>query len=102
MAAELAAAETPSVAESFADLGNDPAPSPEPIETTEVVEVFEREPAPSPGPSVDTAALLRELASLGGFGDNLGDAPTTVSSPVTSSPVTKDTEKKKKKGLFGR
>jgi hypothetical protein len=99
---ELAAAESPSIAESFADLGNDPVPAPEPIETTEVVEVLDREPGPDRGQSVDTAALLRELASLGGFGDGPSDAPTTTSSPVRSSPVTKDTEKKKKKGLFGR
>ncbi len=103
MAAEMAEAETPSVAESFANLGDDPVPSREPIETAEVIEVFEREPAPGPEQSVDTAALLRELASLGGFGDGASDAPSTVSSPVTkSSPVSKDSDKKKKKGLFGR
>ncbi|MCZ3386490.1 MAG: hypothetical protein LH630_05900, partial [Actinomycetia bacterium] len=92
----------PTIAEWFADLGNDPAPAPLPIETAEVIEVHEREPAPSPGPSVDTAALLRELASLGGFGDDAPAAPVTVSSPVTSRQVAKDGDKKKKKGRFGR
>jgi hypothetical protein len=103
LAAELAEAEAPTTAESFADLGNDPVPAPEPLETAEVVEIVEREAAPSPEPSVDTAALLRELASLGGFGESAGDSEPTVSSPVRSSPVTKDTDKKKKKkGMFGR
>ena len=82
----------------FRDLGDDPVPSREPIETAEVVEVFEREEAPGPEQSVDTAALLRELASLGGFGDGASDAPSTVSSPVTkSSPVSKDSDKKRRR-----
>jgi len=97
----MAAAEAPSTAASFADLGNDPIPVSEPDEEVEVVEDYGPEPPPSPEHSVDTAALLRELASLGGFGNEAPD-PTTVSSPVQSGPVTKDSDKKKRNRLFGR
>jgi hypothetical protein len=97
----MAAAEAPSTAASFADLEHDPIAAAEQDEEVEVVEDYGPEPSPGPGPSVDTAALLRELASLGGFGEDTSES-TTVSSPVTSSPVSKDSDKKKKKGLFGR
>jgi hypothetical protein len=100
---EMATAEAPSTASSFADLENIPIETPEPeaVEDVEIVEDYGPEPPPSPASSVDTAALLRELASLGGFGEEAPDT-TTVSSPVKSGPVTKDSDKKKKKGLFGR
>jgi hypothetical protein len=65
----------------------------------EVVEILTPEPSPDPGPSVDTAALLRELASLGGFNDDSGDSHQT-STPVKSGGAKE--QPKKKKGLFGR
>jgi hypothetical protein len=103
IADEMAAAEAPTTAASFADLGSNPIEEPAEPDAVEVevVEDYGPEPSPAPEPSVDTAALLRELASLGGFGDQAADT-TTVSAPVKSGPVTKDSDKKKKKGLFGR
>ncbi|MEO8328843.1 MAG: hypothetical protein ABI586_02450, partial [Candidatus Nanopelagicales bacterium] len=74
------------------------------LDDVEVVEVFEPEPPPEPEPAVDTAALLRELASLGGFND-VAPEPTQTSKPVKSgrpSAGPKEQDKKKKKGLFGR
>ena len=100
MAAELAAAEAPSTAASFADLSNIPIETQQPVDETEVVEDLAPERSPSPGPSVDTAALLRELASLGGFAEETAEA-TAKAATVKSAPVSKEADKKKKKGLFG-
>ena len=87
----------------FADLNHNPleaAVEDEAEEEVTTVEVLDPEPAPSPELGVDTAALLRELASLGGFDDDSGEqAPPPR--PVTSKPATKE-QPKKKKGLFGR
>ena len=98
-------ADSPSTASTFADINDGPLESPAAeIDNIEVVEIFEPEPAPEPGQVVDTAALLRELASLGGFNDGPAE-PTHTSKPVRSgkpNPGNKDQDKKKKKGLFGR
>ncbi len=54
---------------------------------------------------VDTAALLRELSSLGGFNDDTTTPATPApASPRPAKPSSKGSGKpeKKKKGLFGR
>jgi hypothetical protein len=89
-------------AAAFADLNHNPlAPAvDEAEEDVTTVEVLDPEPAPVPEAGVDTAALLRELASLGSFDDDSGEqAPPPRT--VKSKPATKE-QPKKKKGLFGR
>ena len=111
LAAEAAAAEAvaeetwesaDTSAAAFADLNHNPleVTVDEAEEEVTTVEVFDPEPAPSPELGVDTAALLRELASLGSFDDDSGEqAPPPRT--VKSKPATKE-QPKKKKGLFGR
>ncbi len=91
----------PSVAASFADIAEFAATSaPVETDTVEVVEELlpELPPEPELDSGVDTAALLRELASLGGFGDdedsNNPPAPTPTMRPIKGSTANESSKKK--------
>ncbi|MFZ0325538.1 MAG: hypothetical protein WAN48_15575, partial [Actinomycetes bacterium] len=52
--------------------------------------------------NVDTASLLRELSSLGGFNDNEPTAATPQRPSKAATAAAAGKQDKKKKGRFGR
>jgi hypothetical protein len=102
-----AAAATAMLVELAATSEPAPEPAPEPAVAEQApaeVEAEVREPASvgamyADAGMADTAALLRELSSLGGDDDREPSGPTTTRAPRTTA--TNDKKVKKKIGLFG-